>query len=58
MIKTIVEELAQRGLSGLWVGLDGRNHAARKFYTKIGFKPVEGANENTLGLRFEDFKSS
>jgi ribosomal protein S18 acetylase RimI-like enzyme len=55
MIGTIVEDLKKHGLQGLWVGLDPRNHRARQFYTKIGFRPIAGANENTLGLRFEDF---
>lgn len=57
MIGKAVEHLREMGLDGLWVGIDPRNNAARKFYEKVGFKEIRGAPDaNQLGLKFVDFK--
>lgn len=57
MIGKAVEHLREMGLDGLWVGIDPRNNAARKFYEKVGFEEIRGAPDaNQLGLKFVDFK--
>jgi GNAT superfamily N-acetyltransferase len=42
---------------GVWIGMDARNEEARKFYMKIGFKPIPGAPDTYLGLDFDDWVS-
>ena len=44
------------GLNSIWLGLDPRNKGAKVFYGKLGFKQVEGADENQMGLRFDEFR--
>jgi ribosomal protein S18 acetylase RimI-like enzyme len=40
---------------GVWLGMDPRNVEARKFYEKLGFMRVEGADEHQMGMKFENF---
>ncbi|TFK75779.1 acyl-CoA N-acyltransferase [Pluteus cervinus] len=56
LIASAVEHLRGLGLDGVWLGLDPRNNAAKVFYARLGFKALEGADENHLGLKFVDFK--
>ncbi|KAI5893420.1 acyl-CoA N-acyltransferase [Schizophyllum commune H4-8] len=56
LIARAVEYLSGEGLEGLWLGMDPRNTAARAFYEKLGFEPIEGADANNMGLRFDNFK--
>ncbi|KAK2466314.1 hypothetical protein APHAL10511_001956 [Amanita phalloides] len=51
-----LKEVGVRG-DGLWLGLDPRNTNARKFYEKLGFKPVPSADENQMGLKFADWNT-
>jgi len=44
------------GIDRVWLGLDLRNAGARRFYEKLGFQPLDGAPEGTMGLIFEDFR--
>ncbi|PPQ99056.1 hypothetical protein CVT24_003616 [Panaeolus cyanescens] len=53
LVATAVNELKNRGFDRVWLGLDGRNMDARKFYKRIGFKELEG--ENQMGLIFDEF---
>lgn len=45
----------ENGIDRVWLGLDLRNAGARRFYERLGFQPLDGAPEGTMGLRFEDF---
>lgn len=56
MIATAVEFLIGEGLQGVWLGVDPRNERAKLFYQRVGFKQVEGADANQLGLRFDEFE--
>ena len=57
MIGQVVKYLREeKGLDGLWLGLDPRNSNARKFYHRIGFHEIPNAVEGVVGLRFEDWK--
>ena len=57
MIGQVVKYLREeKGLDGLWLGLDPRNSNARKFYYRIGFHEIPNAVEGVVGLRFEDWK--
>lgn len=47
----------EKGLNALWLGLDPRNMAAKRFYQRIGFKSIPGAPDNMMGLQFEDWVS-
>ncbi|KAF4602100.1 hypothetical protein EYR40_005302 [Pleurotus pulmonarius] len=55
LIAEVVKSLEERGLRGVWVGLDTRNDNAKKFYAKLGFKDIDGAPDGNMGLKFEDF---
>ncbi|KDQ29323.1 hypothetical protein PLEOSDRAFT_1076097 [Pleurotus ostreatus PC15] len=57
LIAEVVRFLGERGLDGVWVGLDTRNDNAKKFYAKLGFKDIEGAPDGNMGLKFKDFGS-
>jgi len=58
LIGTVVNFLKEeKGLDALWLGLDPRNENARRFYGYLGYKPIEGAPDHILGLRFEDWKA-
>ena len=45
------------GLDGVWLGMDSRNKDAATFYERLGFRAVEGAPENYVGLKFVDWRS-
>lgn len=46
----------EKGLEGVWLGMDPNNLDAGKFYRRLGFGDVEGAPETVLGLKFADWK--
>ncbi|KAF8897667.1 acyl-CoA N-acyltransferase [Infundibulicybe gibba] len=50
LIARAVEFLNGEGIERVWLGLDPRNHDARKFYERIGFTAIAGADEHTIGL--------
>ncbi|RDB22807.1 Pheromone-regulated membrane protein 10 [Hypsizygus marmoreus] len=52
LITTAIEYLKEENIvgDGVWLGMDPRNEAARKFYLRLGFKNIEGADENQLDL--------
>ncbi|OCH94052.1 acyl-CoA N-acyltransferase [Obba rivulosa] len=57
LVACVVQHLRdEHGLDALWLGLDPRNVGARAFYERLGFRPLEGAPEGTMGLKFADFK--
>ncbi len=56
MIATAVRFLIGEGLQGVWLGVDPRNEGAKLFYQRLGFKQIEGADANQLGLRFDEFE--
>jgi GNAT superfamily N-acetyltransferase len=59
LVSTAVEYMITKGLKGVWLGLDPRNEGARNFYKKLQFNTIAGtSDENQMGLRFTDFKSS
>ncbi|KAF8914035.1 acyl-CoA N-acyltransferase [Gymnopilus junonius] len=57
LVAAAVQFLIGEGLQGVWLGLDPRNEGARKFYKRLHFEPIEGADNNQLGLRFADFEA-
>ena len=54
LIGRVVELLKGEGLNGLWVGLDPKNENGRKFYERLGFKPIDCPGMN-MGLSFDDW---
>lgn len=59
LVGRAVEYLREVGVKGdgLWIGLDPRNTNARGFYGKLGFKPIPGAGENYMGLKFANWNT-
>ena len=56
LIAMAVEYLREKhGLERLWLGIDLRNEAAKRFYERLGFKELPGAPPGTYGLEFKDF---
>jgi len=41
MVDTVVQHLSSKGYKGVWAGIDSRNEEGRKWYVKLGFRPVE-----------------
>ncbi|KAB5588331.1 hypothetical protein CTheo_8226 [Ceratobasidium theobromae] len=56
LIDQAVEYLKGQGQSGLFVGIDSRNGAARAFYLKIGFKHFPFPDKEYFVLHFDDWK--
>jgi ribosomal protein S18 acetylase RimI-like enzyme len=55
LIRRGVEFLKEQdGVNGVWLGMDPRNLDARKFYEKVGFSNVEGADANVVGMSWGD----
>lgn len=52
LMERAIEHLKGEGIDAVWMGVDPRNHDARKFYDRLGIKKLEGGAENELGLRF------
>ncbi|KAI0081834.1 acyl-CoA N-acyltransferase [Panus rudis PR-1116 ss-1] len=46
----------EKGLDRMWLGMDPRNTEARAFYEKLGFRHVEGAADNVMGLEFAEWR--
>ena len=46
----------EAGVDGVFLGLDKRNLDAMKFYERLGFRQVDGAPEEYLGLKFAEWK--
>lgn len=55
LISTAIEHLRMHGASRVYLGMDPRNADAARFYERLGFKAIEGAPSNCVGLKFEDF---
>ena len=56
LIDSVVTYLRdERGLSGVWLGMDPKNVDAARFYERLGFRPIKGAPSNNVGLKFEDW---
>lgn len=53
LIECAVDHLRGQQIGALWVGIDGRNVAARIFYEKLGFRGIEGALDIFMALNFE-----
>lgn len=47
---------ARADVHAVWLGMDPRNAGARAFYERLGFRVVEGAPGNYLGLRFDEWE--
>jgi ribosomal protein S18 acetylase RimI-like enzyme len=56
LIGCAVEHLRGQQIGALWVGMDERNVAARRFYEKLGFRAIEGAPDKFMALDFEAWK--
>jgi len=57
LISALVQWLKEeKGLDGVWLGMDVRNEEAAKFYTRLGFKVIEGAPRGVVGLKFDEWK--
>ncbi|KAG5634311.1 hypothetical protein H0H81_002463 [Sphagnurus paluster] len=54
LILTAIEYLKGENIlgGGVWLGMDPRNVKARAFYERLGFKQIEGADENYMGIKF------
>lgn len=57
LIETAIEYLKGEDVQGrgVWLGMDPRNVGARRFYERLGFVRIEGADENYMGVKFENF---
>jgi ribosomal protein S18 acetylase RimI-like enzyme len=57
MIAEVVKALRdEKGLHGLWLGMDPRNAEAKKFYERIGFVAMPEWPGAMMILRFENWK--
>ncbi|KAF8600981.1 acyl-CoA N-acyltransferase [Ceratobasidium sp. AG-I] len=56
LIDYAVEHLKEQGQSGLFLGIDSRNHNARAFYLKVGFKLFPFPDKEYFYLDFDDWK--
>lgn len=58
LIEMAVKHLWEQNIEGdgVWLGMDPRNVGARRFYEKLGFGSIPGADENEMGVKFADFK--
>ncbi|KAG6903501.1 hypothetical protein C0995_005524 [Termitomyces sp. Mi166 len=57
LISTAIEYLRGENIAGegVWLGMDPRNIEARGFYSRLGFKRIEGADGNQLGIKFAEY---
>ncbi|KAG6854852.1 hypothetical protein C0991_012042 [Blastosporella zonata] len=57
LISTAIEYLRGENIvgEGVWLGMDPNNIKARGFYARLGFKPIEGADENQFGVKFAGY---
>ncbi|KAJ7590828.1 acyl-CoA N-acyltransferase [Mycena floridula] len=57
LMETAINHLAAEQVegSGVWLGLDPKNEDARIFYTRLGFKDIEGSPAGNMGIKFDDF---
>ncbi|KAH8118369.1 acyl-CoA N-acyltransferase [Phellopilus nigrolimitatus] len=56
LIDTTVSFLRdEKGLEGLWLGMDTRNADAAHFYERLGFKGIDGAPKHCVGLSFDEW---
>ncbi|CAE6378006.1 unnamed protein product [Rhizoctonia solani] len=58
LIDQAVKALKAEGQSALFVGIDSKNHNARAFYLKVGFKPFPFPDKEYLVLHFQDWKGA
>ncbi|CAE6519203.1 unnamed protein product [Rhizoctonia solani] len=56
LIDEAVKALKAQGQSALFVGIDSRNHKARAFYIRIGFKPFPFPDKEYFVLHFNDWQ--
>ncbi|CAE6355386.1 unnamed protein product [Rhizoctonia solani] len=56
LIDEAVKTLKAEGQSSLFVGIDSKNHNARAFYLRIGFKPFPFPDKEYFVLHFQDWK--
>jgi ribosomal protein S18 acetylase RimI-like enzyme len=47
--------LKDKGHTGLFVGLDPSNEAAKKFYSRLGFERIDREGGEWWGLEFDKF---
>lgn len=57
LVSTAIEYLKGENVAGegVWLGMDPRNVEARGFYSRLGFKRTEGADENQFGIKFAEY---
>lgn len=53
LMDAVLERAASRGAAGVWLGVNGRNERAQRFYAKHGFAVV-GERRFVVGGRTED----
>lgn len=56
LVGRVVEHLRGQDVNAVWLGMDERNTAARKFYERIGFQEIKGSPSNLMALDFETWK--
>lgn len=57
LIARAIECMREERLDRVWLGLDPRNEGARRFYERLGFRKIDGAEGMCMGLQFEDFRT-
>lgn len=59
LITTAIEYLKGENIKGegVWLGMDPRNASARAFYGRLGFREIEGADGNQMGVKFAEYKA-
>lgn len=56
LIGRLIEHLREEGVDGVWLGLDPKNVNARRFYRKLGFREINGEeDDNNMGIRCEQW---
>lgn len=58
LIRTAAEKVLGDGVEGLWVGIDSRNDAGRRFYLGIGFQKMESKEGDYYALDCQSYLDS
>ncbi|KAH6915323.1 acyl-CoA N-acyltransferase [Coprinopsis sp. MPI-PUGE-AT-0042] len=57
LIRQAIDYLKEEeGQDKVWLEMDPRNEGAKVFYSKLGFKEIEGGQPTQMGLRYDEFR--
>ncbi|KAG1783187.1 acyl-CoA N-acyltransferase [Suillus placidus] len=56
LIARVMENLQENGVKSVCLGLDLKNTDAAAFYTRLGFRKLEGAEEGIMGITVQQWE--